>query len=66
MTTKITVDAHAGWPVEVRKIDGSPDHPEVGEVTIVQAGSCADFYVWQGRSLIITEIVGAGGSCLDG
>lgn len=53
MTTKITVDAHAGWPVEVTR------HPiPAGEPTVivVPAKTVQDFYVWADCYLEIREI----------
>ncbi len=53
MTTKITVDAHAGWPVKVVKIakEGSS-----GSVEIVPANEKRDFYVHSGLDLLVSEV----------
>lgn len=61
MTTKITVDAHAGWPVEVKKIDTEDIGSGLAiskenETIIVAPNSIQDFYVWDGRSLTIREM----------
>jgi hypothetical protein len=50
MTTRVTVDAHAGWPVEVSRSDGS--YPP----RIVNPGEVQEFHVWQGSDLIIREL----------
>lgn len=57
MTTKVTVDAHAGWPVSVvaqdTMSDGSVYHNPLG---IVPPNEVRDFYVFDTRQLIITEM----------
>lgn len=52
MTTKITVDAHAGWPVKVTPIDNGIN----GRETIVPPHTKADFFVWDTRQLIVEEM----------
>jgi len=54
MTTKITVDAHAGWCVEVQAIN--PANNEVEMSWVVEPMTVRDFYVFDSRQLIITEI----------
>lgn len=56
MTTKVTVDAHAGWPVKVEAIDYTSSETTKVELGIVPAGQSRDFHVWQERQLIITEM----------
>lgn len=56
MTTKITVDAHAGWPVEVRAVDGPPEAPATHVLEVVAPGQVREFYAWSGRSLVVTEM----------
>lgn len=57
MTTKVTVDAHAGWPVKVTAIDkGADDHETVSELGIVSPNTVQDFYVHSGRNLLIEEL----------
>lgn len=56
MTTKIIVDAHAGWPVEVRAVDGPPPRPQTYVLGVVQPGQRREFYVYSGRSLVVTEL----------
>lgn len=54
MTTKVTVHAHAGWPVKVIPVD-----PKTGNwlpnVTIVPPHDTRDFFVHDGQDLIIHE-----------
>ncbi len=61
MTTKITVDAHAGWDVRVLKIDYDPDNAGgsedvVVDSVLVEAGTKEDFYIHQGRKLTVIEV----------
>ncbi len=57
MTTKITVDAHAGWPVEVQEIDLDKDGLVISSrMTIVQPKTIQDFAVWDNRKLSIKEL----------
>ncbi len=55
MTTKVTIDAHAGWDVSVQ-----PVNPETmehkGDAIIVLANTVVDTHVWDDRALIIREI----------
>lgn len=58
MTTSVTVDAHAGWPVQVVAEDKFQDGGRVHTIlAVVPAGEIGVFHVWQGRTLIITEMV---------
>lgn len=57
MTTKVTVDAHAGWPVQVEAEDKFLN----GEITnsilgIVQPGEVRDFYVFDTRKITVIEL----------
>lgn len=54
MTTKVTVSANHGWPVDVTTI---PD-TEGGTSTCIRvpAGETRDFYVWKGQDLRIHEV----------
>ena len=54
MTTKITVDAHAGWPVEVTLFDNT--NVAVAPPTVVPPNTSQDFYVYEGRKIMITEL----------
>lgn len=53
MTTKVTVDAHAGWPVEVTTVD-LPAGTE--RKTTVSPNTVQDFYVHSHRELHIKEM----------
>lgn len=57
MTTKVTVDAHAGWPVQVvaedRGLDGKLSYTAF---PVVPAGEVREFFVFDTRRLIITEL----------
>ena len=48
MTTKVTIDAHAGWPVEVKSIRGEPSQPKTFDTTIVAPNTKQDFYIHSG------------------
>jgi hypothetical protein len=52
MTTKVTVDAHAGWPVMVTIIDSTGEE----QAEIVAPNTKADFYVFDTRKLTIEEL----------
>jgi len=57
MTTAVTVDAHAGWPVRVTLIDQSPDGMTQSEsVQIVAANTKQTFHVWNGRDIKVHEL----------
>ncbi|MBN9463450.1 MAG: hypothetical protein J0H00_19745 [Burkholderiales bacterium] len=57
MTTKVTVDAHAGWPVEVIAVDLDNDGRVVGESqTTVAPHTTQDFYVHSHRELRVKEM----------
>lgn len=56
MTTRVTVDAHAGWPVHVKTIDKGVD----GTWTEMRTETVApleqrEFYVHDSRRLLIEE-----------
>jgi len=60
MTTKIIVDAHAGWPVRVTRYEKQPDGQYVkGSSSIVLPGSAAEFVVFDGLDLRIHEMLPA-------
>lgn len=59
MTTKVTVDAHAGWPVRVTAIDATAgEGPGAGQHVLgeVEAGAVREFHVYEGRKLLIEEL----------
>lgn len=57
MTTKVTIDAHAGWPVKVIQVqlgaDGAPS--AVVEVTVAPH-TTQEFYVHQHLELHVSEM----------
>lgn len=59
MTTKVTVDAHAGWPVEVTTVDrfmvdGAEKVTEAK--TTVPPHTTQDFYLTSNRELHLKEM----------
>ncbi len=61
MTTKVTIDAHAGWPVEVTFVDqGYDSNGPTGQFTetkqIVPARTAVDFHISDSRELRIKEL----------
>lgn len=53
MTTKVTVDAHAGWDVLVVELVGEPSHsPKEVRQTTVPAYEKRDFYIHSGCRII--------------
>lgn len=53
MTTKVTVDAHAGWDVEVSSIDKDSNHQYKNTV---KAFTVQDFYVHESNTIVIKEL----------
>lgn len=45
MTTKVTVDAHAGWPVLVTMKFGEVNSPKRIETAIVEPNTTQDFHI---------------------
>jgi hypothetical protein len=56
MTTKVTVDAHAGWPVKVEAIDTYDGESKTTELAVVPAFEKRDFYVTSTRQIVVTEM----------
>ena len=56
MTTKVTVDAHAGWPVKVEAVETLNGETKQSELAIVPPFEKRDFYVFDTRQLLITEM----------
>ena len=57
MTTKVTVDAHAGWPVEVVAIDLNENGTRLeNPAQIVAPNTVQDFYVHSHRELRVREM----------
>lgn len=53
MTTKVTIYAHAGWPVKVIPMaNGMP----AGEAVRVEPNEVRDFYVHSGQDLLVHEV----------
>lgn len=63
MTTKVTVDAHAGWPVKVTTIslDSSGAPTNETEEGIVEPKTVRNFYVHSGAELRIQEMAAKSG-----
>lgn len=56
MTTKVTVDAHAGWDVVVHLLRG--EFPEQTlEEEIVDANTTKDYYIHRGLSIVLVQEV---------
>ena len=58
MTTTVTVDTHAGWPVEVRQVmlvDGEPANGDAN-VIVVPPHTVQSFYVHSTMRLEICEL----------
>lgn len=56
MTTKVTVDAHAGWPVDV-VINDKGQAPRIERV---EPHTQRDFHVYDSRSITVIEVTSAG------
>ena len=57
MTTKVTVDAHAGWPVEVTQIHlNEAGEQTTGHKTTVPPHTTQDFYVHSHLELHVKEM----------
>lgn len=56
MTTKVTVNAHAGWPVKVTIIDDVGEGKELRGENEVAPHTEREFYVTQTRKLLIEEL----------
>lgn len=55
MTTKVTVDAHAGWPVAVVTRHGEPGQSMSYTTHIVEPNTTKDFYIHSGCQIIAVE-----------
>lgn len=57
MTTKVTVDAHAGWPVQVTTIQlGSDGQPRMEDKRTVAPNTTQEFYVHSHAEIHIKEM----------
>ena len=52
MTTAVTIDAHASWPVEVEVRTGEPGTPDVFKTEIVEPNTKRTIYLHSGCSII--------------
>lgn len=52
MTTKVTIDAHAGWPVEVTVRRGEPGQPQETDTLMVEPGAVATLYIHSGLEIL--------------
>lgn len=59
MTTRVTVDAHAGWDVRVLltnpALEGAPKTEQV-----VKAGTTQDFYIYDTQNIVLVEEIKKG------
>lgn len=55
MTTRVTVDAHAGWPVLVVLKYGEPGQAKTVTTERVEPNQVRDFYVHSGLQIIGIE-----------
>lgn len=55
MTTKVTVDAHAGWPVHVTLIDKLEEGQPVETECTVAPHTTQDFYIHSTREMRVRE-----------
>lgn len=55
MTTRVTVDAHAGWPVMVTMIVGEPHMNKEVRNDIVEPNTTKDFYIHSGMRIVNIE-----------
>lgn len=56
MTTKVTVDARAGWPVRVTKVMYEPGRETGREDVIVPANTVQDFYIHSTMLIHVEEM----------
>lgn len=55
MTTKVTIDAHAGWPVLVTIKSGEPSQAKSVHTDRVEPNTVKDFYIHSGSQIIGIE-----------
>ena len=55
MTTAVTVDAHAGWPVLVTIKNGEPGYPKSVCAETVEPNTERTFYIHSGMQIIGIE-----------
>ena len=55
MTTKVTIDAHAGWPILIGLLRGEANDTRRITDEIVPAGEKRDFYLYSGLKIVHIE-----------
>lgn len=55
MTTRVTIDAHAGWPILVVQLVGEPMSKKTVREDIVPANEKRDFYIHSGLRIVHVE-----------
>jgi len=55
MTTKVTVDAHAGWPVLVVTEVGEPGNDKTIDVVRVEPNTVQDFCIHSGMRILSVQ-----------
>ena len=63
MTTRVTVDAHAGWDVLVVGLLGEAGGAKTVSSYVVPAGDVRDFYIHSGFRLIHIEELHKAANC---
>lgn len=56
MTTKVEVDAHAGWPVKVEALDTLDGDVKATLLAEVPAGQVMEFHATDTRQILVTEL----------
>lgn len=56
MTSKVEVDAHAGWPIKVTAVDTYNGVTNETELATVAPGEKAVFHVTSTRKIIVEEL----------
>lgn len=64
MTTKVIVDAHAGWPVKVQALDNEYDHEAqafsgaltMSDLGVVAPGEIQEFHATDSRKIVVSEL----------
>ena len=55
MTTKVTIDAHAGWPILVVSVVGEAQSTKTVRSTVVEPNTKKDIYIHSGERIISIE-----------
>ena len=56
MTSKVIVDAHAGWPMKVTALDTFNGETKETELGTVPPGGKQEFHVTDSRKIIVEEL----------